>query len=70
MEEVFLDPGFFWSWDRFKDRWINLFGYPEEDLVITRVDVMNNVESLVCGNLKRSWMKDAKFLKVRCMPRL
>lgn len=68
MEEIFLDPGFFWSWERFEDRWTNYFGYAEEDLVPVHVDVMESYESLVCGNLKSSFMKDTQFIKVRGLP--
>lgn len=59
-----MDPGFFWSWERFTDRWINYFGYAQEDLVITHVDVMENYEKLVCSNLRKSWMRDSQFIKV------
>lgn len=59
-----MDPGFFWSWERFEDRWTNYFGFSEEDLVINHVDVMENYNSLVCSNLKEGFMKDEKFIKV------
>lgn len=68
LEEVFLDPGFFWSWERFEDRWINYFGYAEEELVLTHVDVMENYDTLVCGNLKSNFMGDKQFIKVRGSP--
>lgn len=63
MEEIFLDPGFFWSWERFEDRWLNYFGYAEEDLGHTVVDVVANYNSLVCDDLKR-FMEDTQFIKV------
>lgn len=64
LEEIFLDPGFFWSWERFEDRWLNYFGYAEEDLGSTVVDVIANYNSLVCDNLK-NFMGDTQFIKVR-----
>lgn len=64
LEEIFLDPGFFWSWERFKDRWLNYFGYAEEDLVPIDVDMVANYNSLVCDNLK-NFMEDTQFIKVR-----
>lgn len=63
LEEIFLDPGFFWSWERFEDRWLNYFGYAEEDLVPTDVDMVANYNSLVCDNLK-NFMEDKQFIKV------
>lgn len=65
LEEIFLDPGFFWSWERFEDRWTNYFGFSEEDLVTTNVDVIENYNNLVCADLKSSFMKDTQFIKVR-----
>lgn len=59
-----MDPGFFWSWERFADRWLHVFGFAEEDLVPVRVDVMEHYNSLVCGNLKNSFMQDKQFIKV------
>lgn len=59
-----MDPGFFWSWERFEDRWINHFGYSEDELTITRVNVMENYNSLVCSNLKKSFMQNRQFIKV------
>lgn len=41
-----------------------MFGFEEEDLVPVRVDVMEHYNSLVCGNLKNSFMQDKKFIKV------
>lgn len=58
-----MDPGFFWSWERFEDRWLNYFGYAEEDLGHTVVDVVANYNSLVCDDLKR-FMEDTQFIKV------
>lgn len=63
LEEIFLDPGFFWSWERFEDRWLNYFGYVEEDLEHTVVDVVANYNSLVCDDLRR-FMEDTQFIKV------
>ncbi|CAB1099382.1 unnamed protein product [Ectocarpus sp. CCAP 1310/34] len=63
LEEIFLDPGFFWSWERFEDRWLNYFGYAEEDLGSTVVDVIANYNSLVCDNLK-NFMGDTQFIKI------
>lgn len=63
MEEVFLDPGFYWSWERFEDRWLNYFGYMEEDLGHTVVDVMAIYDTLVCGNLQE-FMEETQFIKV------
>lgn len=59
-----MDPGFFWSWERFEDRWTNYFGLSEEALVVTRVDVIEDYNSLVCSNLKKGFMKDEQFIKV------
>lgn len=42
---------------------MNHFGYMEEDLVHTSVDVMANYDTLVCGNLQR-FMEDTQFIKV------
>ncbi|CAM9583030.1 unnamed protein product, partial [Discosporangium mesarthrocarpum] len=64
LSEIFLDPGFYWSWERFVDRWENLFGYPKEELRSINVDVMESYDSLVCVNLKTSFMKDEQFIKV------
>ena len=64
LEEIFLDPGFFWSWERFVDRWTSLFGFPEDIIALTYVDVIENYNSLVCSNLK-NFKKDKQFIKVR-----
>lgn len=63
LEETFLDPGFYWSWERFEDRWLNYFGYAEEDFVHTVVDVVANYNSLVCDDLKM-FMENTQFIKV------
>eukprot|EP00752_Nemacystus_decipiens_P003326 g3077.t1 len=63
LEETFLDPGFYWSWERFEDRWLNYFGYAEEDLVHTVVDVVENYNSLVCDDLNM-FMEDTQFIKI------
>lgn len=63
LEELFLDPGFFWSWERFADRWTSYFGYPEESLTLVNVDMIENYNSIVCNNLK-NFMKDRQFIKV------
>lgn len=59
-----MDPGFFWSWERFKDRWINAFGYGEDALVMAHVDAVESYDSLVCKNLK-TWKRDKQFIKVK-----
>ncbi|CAM9597933.1 unnamed protein product, partial [Choristocarpus tenellus] len=64
LEELFLDPGFYWSWERFADRWENVFGYPVEDLKPVNVDIMEMYDSIVCVNLKTSFMKSEQFIKV------
>lgn len=65
LEEIFLDPGFFWSWARFEDRWTNYFGFSEDDLLPTNVNVIDHINILVCADLKSSFMKNTQFIKVR-----
>jgi hypothetical protein len=63
LEELFLDPGFWWGWERFQQRWVSQFGRELSEIRVKEVDVMKEYDSLVCGDLTR-WLSKDKFVKV------
>ncbi|KAG5176242.1 hypothetical protein JKP88DRAFT_203159 [Tribonema minus] len=63
LEEIFLDPGFWWSWDRFMGRWTGRFERAAAEIDIVVVNVSAEVEALACGDLRR-WRVRDQFVKV------
>jgi hypothetical protein len=63
LEELFLDPGFWWGWERFQQRWVSQFGRELSEIRVKEVDVMKEYDSLVCGDLTR-WLSRDRFVKV------
>lgn len=64
LEDLFVDPGFWWGWDRFTERWVTEFSLPVANLTYVDVDITAEADALLCSGDLFSWRENDRIVRV------